>query len=245
MFDTKVNTHMKFNSFEYQGNELELFENATVWKKYWSSIIAEYIGSGVLEVGAGIGSNTKLLVGERNVSWHCLEPDPGQCEQIKAQIASGGLPPTVKASCGFLSDIDKALTFDTILYLDVLEHIESDRAELEAAAGHLKDRGHLIVLSPAHNSLFSKFDTHVGHWRRYDKSMLSKIVPRSLSVKSMLYLDSMGMAASLANKVLLRSSLPSPGQIDFWDKVLVRGSKVLDPLLLRRFGKTIICVLSK
>ena len=68
----------------YIGNELELFKNATNWKKYFSSIIAEYIHGDVLEVGAGIGINTNYLVNNSKISSiTCIEPDPTLCLQIK------------------------------------------------------------------------------------------------------------------------------------------------------------------
>jgi hypothetical protein len=59
------------------------------------------------------------------------------------------------------------------------------------------------------------------------------------------YLDSIGMFASLANKLLLRQSQPSAGQINFWDKFMVPVSRVVDPLTMRRIGKTIIAVWQK
>lgn len=56
--------------------------------------------------------------------------------------------------CGTLEAL-AALAFDTIIYIDVLEHIEDDREELNRAASHLRPGGHLIILSPAHQKLFT------------------------------------------------------------------------------------------
>jgi 2-polyprenyl-3-methyl-5-hydroxy-6-metoxy-1,4-benzoquinol methylase len=56
--------------------------------------------------------------------------------------------------CGTLRSL-KDQQFDTIVYIDVLEHKEDDREELERATLHLRSKGHLIVLSPAHQSLRS------------------------------------------------------------------------------------------
>lgn len=231
--------------FAYQGSELELFEHATVWKGYWSAEIRPYIGAKVLEVGAGIGTNTQMLVQDSGGEWLCLEPDADQCRAIEERIANGGIPKHVGVKCGTLADAEGLGKFDTILYIDVLEHIEHDSAELALAADVLEAGGNIIVLSPAHNSLFSEFDRHVGHWRRYDKAMLREILPSELTIKKQFYLDSVGMLASYANKALLKSSLPTPAQINLWDKVMVRVSKLIDPLLLQSFGKTIIGVYGK
>jgi hypothetical protein len=58
-------------------------------------------------------------------------------------------------------------------------------------------------------------------------------------------LDSAGLLASLANRLLLRSAMPSPEQIAFWDRVLVPISRVLDTLFGRRLGKTVVAVWSR
>jgi hypothetical protein len=50
------------------------------------------------------------------------------------------------------------------------------------------------------------------------------------------------MAASLANRLLLRSSMPTSGQVVFWDRVLVAISRVLDPMVGWRIGKSVIAI---
>jgi hypothetical protein len=57
-----------------------------------------------------------------------------------------------------------------------------------------------------------------------------------------IYLDSAGLLASLGNRLFLSQSMPGPGQIAFWDKVLVRCSRVVDPLLCYSLGKSVLCV---
>jgi len=132
--------------------------------------------------------------------------------------------------------------FDTILYIDVVEHIEKDREELKRAASHLRPGGHLIVLSPAHQRLFSPFDAAIGHFRRYNRAMLRAISPAGLLLERMRYLDSAGMILSAANMLLLRQSMPTAAQLRFWDLCIVPISRVLDKLLLYSIGKTVIAV---
>jgi hypothetical protein len=131
------------------------------------------------------------------------------------------------------------------LYIDVIEHIEDDRAELARAAGHLGSGGMLVVLCPAHNCLFSEFDRMIGHHRRYNTRMLRAIMPSGLKCVEMFYLDSVGMLLSFANRYLLRSSTPTPAQITLWDRVVIPCSRLLDPLLARRFGKTVVAIWEK
>ena len=63
------------SDFAYQGEELYLFGEAIRWKRYWMSRIREFLEGDVLEVGAGIGTNTLLLCDKRYRRWVCLEPD--------------------------------------------------------------------------------------------------------------------------------------------------------------------------
>ena len=74
---------------------------------------------------------------------------------------------------GTLSDLGPDQQFDGIFYMDVLEHIEADGAELARAAGHLKPNGVLAILSPALPWLFTPFDKAIGHYRRYTKNSLA------------------------------------------------------------------------
>jgi SAM-dependent methyltransferase len=222
----------------YIGNELELFSRATCWKGYFAKAITGYIAGDVLEVGAGIGANTLLLHNAKVSSWHSLEPDEKLAEQARQAVA--GLP-TCRVHVGTTASAELG-RYDAILYIDVLEHIEDDVEELARATTLLKDGGHLVVLAPAHQSLFSEFDRAIGHFRRYDAGTLTAVGPPSLTLERVFYLDSVGMLASFANRAFLKSSQPTPGQIATWDRFMVPVSKLLDPCLGHRLGKSVIAV---
>jgi 2-polyprenyl-3-methyl-5-hydroxy-6-metoxy-1,4-benzoquinol methylase len=172
-----------------------------------------------------------------------MEPDASLCEHYHHRQAGGKIPSSCELMQGTLELLTRNEAFDAILYIDVLEHIEDDKAEFERAYHHLKANGHLLVLCPAHNFLYSPFDKALGHFRRYDKRMF-----RELSVRrpyKLEYLDSVGMLASLANKLLLKQSYPNAKQIKLWDRVFVRLSRFMDPLTFRFIGKSILGVWRK
>src|SRR5262249_21436916 len=129
---------------------------------------------------------------------------------------------------GTLASLDQTEIFNTILYIDVLEHIKDDSAELARAAEHLAPGGHLVVLSPAHSWLFSRFDQAIGHFRRYTAKALEALTPAKLRVVKSYYLDSVGLLASAANRLLLAQSLPTARQIHCWDNFMVPCSRILD-----------------
>jgi len=230
------------HSYSYVGNELELFAEAVHWKRYFRSAIADRLVGDVLEVGAGIGETARHLLDGRQRSWLCLEPDERLGTRLRAWAEAGDVAPLPTVQIGTTADLDPRSRFDTILYIDVLEHIEDDRAEMARAAELLAPRGAVIVLSPAFQQLFSDFDRSVGHFRRYTRASLAEVMPPSVRQVRLRYLDSVGFLASLSNRALLRQALPTRRQIALWDRVMIPASRVLDPLLARSFGRSVLAV---
>lgn len=231
---------MEKGNFEYMGNELSLFKDARNWKSYFSSKIGKYIAGDVLEVGAGIGVNTEFLVlsGSSIKTVTLVEPDPEQANQIPGNLSAWGGEARVVA--GTIANLMEE--FDSILYIDVIEHIEDATAELQRAKEMLKPGGFLIVLVPAFAFLYSPFDAQIGHFRRYNRKLLRSELPQGLIRKEEFYLDSMGFFASLANRFLLKQSAPTKANIQFWDKGLIPLSKVTDVLTFNQFGKSLVGV---
>ncbi len=228
--------------YSYVGTELELFSAATVWKSYLRRQIEPFLGAEVMEVGAGMGGTTRLLCRHRQNVWICLEPDAELAQALSQAVERGELPGNCQVIVGTLSQVPPPSLFDTLLYIDVLEHIDDDRGELEQAAAHLKPGGYLVVLGPAHPRLFSPFDRAIGHYRRYTRSSLRALTPEGLVLVRSIYLDSVGLLASLGNRLFLSQSMPGPGQIAFWDKVMVRCSRLVDPLLFYSLGKSVLSI---
>lgn len=236
---------MTGTTLDYAGSELALFAHAVNWKSYWARGLAPYVGGRVLDVGAGIGSNVAPLVSARVSQWTCLEPDGALVATMQARKEQGELPDHCTVRQGVLGDLPALEQFNSIVYIDVLEHIADDRAEVALAAAHLAPGGRLVVLCPAHQFLFSPFDTAIGHHRRYSRAAMIGLAPPGCRLEFCRLLDSVGFFASLANKLLLRSAHPSAGQIGLWDRLMVPASRVIDPLLGYRFGKTVIAVWSR
>jgi SAM-dependent methyltransferase len=226
----------------YAGSELELFAHAHNWKSYWADRIRSFVKGDVLEVGAGIGSNTRFLSPGVQGRWVCIEPDSQLIDRLTETLKEAAFGRAHEIRCCTVQDLDETQSFDTVLYIDVLEHIEDDRQELETAASSLRAGGRLIILSPAHQWLFSPFDAAIGHFRRYNRTMLRLISPLNMRVEQLIYLDCCGLMLSTANLLLLRQSMPSETQLRIWDKHIVPASRVLDRMLFYLVGKSILGV---
>jgi len=229
----------------YIGNELELFGHAHNWKRYYREKLIPFITGDVLEAGAGIGETTKHLFNASVTSWTCLEPDASLAAKINEKIERGELPEQCTLKIGTTNDYPPGPQFDSIIYIDVIEHIEDDSKELERAFNLLRPGGHLVILVPAHQWLFSPFDKAIGHYRRYSKKRLSAAVPAGLQLQKINYLDSLGLFASLTNKYFLKKSYPTIQQVKFWDRYIVPVSKITDPFLFFCSGKSLIGVWEK
>lgn len=227
--------------YNYVGNELDVFSQAQNWKRYWSSRMQEHLLGDLLEVGAGLGANLGYLVKPRVRSVTALEPDERLAVRIPPSV--NGL--TVQKSCGFLVSAPLSGDFDTIVYIDVLEHIADDRAEVGTAWRRLRSKGRLIFLCPAFEALWSPFDDAVGHERRYTLAMARDLLPSDGRIEELRYLDSTGAFASLMNRFCLRKDAPSAANVALWDRWLVPVSRCSDLLFCRLFGKSVLAIFQK
>lgn len=233
-------------SLDYAGQELETFALAANWKGYVRASLAAHIVGDVAEVGAGLGETTKALIGSPQArSWTCIEPDAVMAGTIRAASDAGVYARTVEVHAGTLADLPAGKDFDTVIYIDVLEHIEDDLGELAAAFARLRPGGRIVVLSPAYQFLYCEFDRAIGHFRRYTAKQLCAITPPGARVQTTFYLDSVGMMASAANKLFLRQTMPGRDQVLTWDRLMVPLSRLVDPLIGRSFGRSVVAVWTK
>ena len=109
----------------------------------------------------------------------------------------------------------------------------------------LRPGGHVVALSPAHQSLYTPFDAAIGHHRRYSKKTIAALTPSGLRLVRLRYLDAVGMLASLGNRLILNQNMPTAKQVALWDGVLVRLSRLVDPVTAYSLGKSVLAVWTK
>ncbi|MEI6574563.1 MAG: class I SAM-dependent methyltransferase [Bacteroidota bacterium] len=224
----------------YPGNELQAFSKAVNWKKYVARHMKPYIKGCVLEVGAGIGSNTLYLMHQGIEDWLCLEPDSQNLKTLKKKITHNELCSRCRTQLGTLATIGKDEMFDTILYYDVLEHIKNDNLEVINAFSHLRPGGNLIILAPAHQSMFSAFDAAIGHFRRYNKVSLRAVMGDGMKEITCIYLDCFGFLAYKIYSTFAKKRNISGGNVKLWDKLLIPLSVIFDRIFNYRIGKSIL-----
>lgn len=230
------------SDYQYEGEELDLFHHASNWKSYWAGVVSPFVQGRVLDAGAGQGNNLPILLNDRCTEWTALEPDAKLLEKTH-RLGAIANDPRLRLVCGDTSHLlaqQPVPSFDTIIYIDVMEHIEDDLGEFQRAAQLLHPGGHLVVLSPAFQSLYSPFDAAIGHCRRYDNTSLRRLQAPGLTMVKSCFLDAVGFLLSTANRWLLKQSMPTLGQIHFWDKRVIPVSRIVDPIVGHSFGRSII-----
>lgn len=122
----------------------------------------------ILEIGCGSGNVLRVL--------QRLASGRGRVEglELSSQAADAARARTgLRVTSGYLADLDPAASFDVIAAFDVLEHIADEAAILAQMRARLRAGGRLILTVPAHQNLWSSFDTASGHERRYTLGTLS------------------------------------------------------------------------
>tara|TARA_E500000331_G_C17001387_1_gene602177 strand:- start:64 stop:744 length:681 start_codon:yes stop_codon:yes gene_type:complete len=223
----------------YPGKELEIFDKAVFWRKYIYFLVKRYLKDGLLEVGAGIGSFTKNYKDNLN-NITLTELDTENLKKLKKRFKRS----RINIKLQYTSKIKKK--FNTILYMNVLEHIKNDKKEINVALGKLKKNGHLVILVPAHNELYTRFDKEIGHFRRYKIKFFEKLKLKSSKVEKLIYLDCLGFFLYFLNKKFYKDEIyPSKNKIFIWDKIFIPLTFFLDLFSNYRFGKNLLCIIKK
>ena len=225
---------------KYPGQELEIFDKATIWRKYIYSITNRYFKDNFLEIGAGIGSFTlNYCKNFQNIMLTDL--DENNIKILKEKFFKNR---NIKIESKKINEMKNK--FDTIIYLNVLEHIEDDTNEIKLAINKLNLGGHLIILVPAHQKLFGKFDSAVGHYRRYNIDFFKLNKFENTKIEKIIYLDIFGYILYFFNKIFYKEEVyPSKLKIFLWDKIFCPATIILDYITRYKFGKNILCVFKR
>lgn len=226
---------------KYLNEVLEFFDISDNYRSYQIELFGNYVGKEILEVGAGRGKIIEILAQNSEKQFTLLELDKNFFDILNNKFNSKNIKVLEERTQNI-----KEKKFDTIFYLDVIEHIEDDRFELDTAYNLLKKNGHLIIIVPAFQILFSKFDQKVGHFRRYRKEFFKRYSDeKNLKIKKLVYFDFLGFFIILFSKLLnLTNSKKTTLGIKIWN-FLIPLSRLIDKITFHSIGKSIVCIYEK
>lgn len=226
----------------YPGRELEAMSFADNYHRWIVDELSPYLGARVAEVGAGIGSVSALLLEKPIEHLEAYEPSANMFPRLAARLAG---EPRARAVNGFFGMGAAPERFDSIAYINVLEHIEDDAGELRRAFRKLRPGGHLLVFVPALGWLYSEFDRRIGHARRYSRRQLRDLVAAAgFEVTLAKYFDVAGVLPWLVNFVILRRGLGAGG-VALYDRLVVPPMRRVERWIAPPLGKNLLMVARK
>lgn len=218
--------------------EMDTMAAAVNYRAWLHRLIRPYLGETVLEVGAGTGEFAESYSGHRRVVVSDVHP-----EFVTA------LTNRFSERAGFEIDsvsVETPITkgpFDSVVALNLLEHIPDDVDALTNMSAGLAPGGRIILFVPAFPALYGPLDREVGHFRRYTTKSLSRAVKRAgLEVEEMRFVNSVGMIAWWTFVRLLRGSRTSDLTVTAYDRMAIPLISRLESRIKPPFGQSLLCV---
>jgi SAM-dependent methyltransferase len=220
---------------------------ATNYRRWILEFFRPFLGKHILEVGAGAGSFSEMLLRERPQSLTILEPSDNLYPSLSRRLAALDTNGIAKVTQATLSeafgDASQMPHPDTAVYINVLEHVEDDEAELNRIGSTLLPGGRILIFVPAHQFLMSRMDREVGHFRRYSlKELKSKCASAGFRVALARYFDVFGVLPWFLKYRLMKSNRLQPGEVRVYDRFIVPICRTFESFVNPPFGKNIILV---
>jgi 16S rRNA A1518/A1519 N6-dimethyltransferase RsmA/KsgA/DIM1 with predicted DNA glycosylase/AP lyase activity len=227
---------------QYFGKDLEDLKAARNYYKWIISIFKPYLGETIAEIGAGSGNFTSFLSKEKIKSIFAFEPSDNMYPLLSDKFKKDNRVTTINTY--FKEKYQEFLNFfDSLLYVNVLEHIEEDKKQLSYAYKTIKQNGYILIFAPALSFLYSEFDRRIGHFRRYCKTGLINIVRENgFSIENIRYFDLAGIIPWYISFVLLKKVTTNKANISLYDKLVVPPMRLLETLIPAPTGKNLLLI---
>jgi len=192
------------------------------------TIIQPFIKGRILEVGCGLGAMTRHLL-QKNSPLVSIDLSEWHINEMKKTFRD--YPNLSMHHLDFLKDNGDFLenrSFDTVMLINVLEHIEEELETLEKINSLMSNgNSNFILFVPAYQWLFGSLDRIVGHVRRYDKPYLQKVLKKSnFEPVYYRYMNVFGIFGWWLNARILKKQEFSPLQIKVFDQLIPVFSKI-------------------
>ena len=211
------------------------------------SALHPLLGERVLEIGPGYGALADMMLTNEKI-YFAIDSDLAVIRHLNERFPQNGK----NFFCGDIDDrhwqdVIKSQKVDTILSMNVLEHLEDDVTHLRQLAKCVVG-GRIVIMVPAMRCLYGSLDREAGHFRRYDKRDLEVALNKaSLVPTSIRYFNGVGVAAWWAASKLFKFRIDgkeTQASIRFNDALIVPMSRLIDPLLSPFLGQSLIATVA-
>lgn len=237
--------NFQFKEIDHEGMQtLEAISQANHFNHWMYHTIKPYCKGNILEIGSGIGNITKEFI-KSDIKITASDIRNNYCSYLSNNYDD------------YLNDIllldiidpnfDQKFkkyfgSFDTIFALNIVEHVKDDNLAIANCKKLLKKDGHLIILVPAYQALYNKFDKELEHFRRYNLKTLSKLfTDNHLEIIHRQYFNFVAILGWwFSGSVLKKKTIPE-GQMKLYNS-LVPIFKIIDKIVLNKIGISSIVV---
>ncbi|MBU6400415.1 MAG: methyltransferase domain-containing protein, partial [Verrucomicrobia bacterium] len=210
---------------------LDALEQAPRFNRWMYDAITPHLGGRVVELGAGRGNLTKFLMPQREVLVTDYSAD--YLQELQERWAHRPRVAFAKLDLTQAADYPSVARFrpDTIVCLNVLEHVEDDLAVLRNLQAVVPAACRLVFLVPFNPRLFSEFDRQIGHFRRYRaRELEAKMEQAGFVIERQFFFNKVGVLAWWIGNVLFRQRTLTRGQLKLYN-TLTPLFRLIDPLL--------------
>ncbi len=232
--------------YSYPGRDLESMAFAVNYHRWIVDELRPFLGSRVVEVGAGAGSFTALLHEIRPLQLDVVEPSPEMFPLLSHWAAGHASPETVQLHNALFTEVAEKLAPslpESVLYINVLEHVADDVVELDIAYRTLAPGGRVCVFVPALPFLYGRFDARIGHLRRYRRrELVDHLAAAGFEVELARYFDIAGILPWWIKYRLLRSATLGLATVRLYDRFAVPVIRRVERRITVPLGKNLLCV---
>lgn len=218
---------------------LERMAQAEAYNRWMYDRLARWVGRRIVEIGSGIGNMSQYLTGRDRLV--LTDTEPAYRRYLERRFAAErGVSVTAVTLPDLPADVVQE-RFDTVVCLNVLEHIPDDRASLAAMFRLLQPGGRLVLLVPALPSIYGTLDRQLGHQRRYTPAMLrERYAAAGFAMAHLEYFNLAGIPGWWFTGRVLRSDLIPTGSLALFDALVPLFR--LERLLPWRIGQSLIAI---
>lgn len=236
-----------FKEIDTEGMEtLEVISEAEKLNDWMYQTIAPYLHGDILEVGSGIG-NISMHFYNDGKSLQTSDIRQNYCDYLDQKFSS-----YTNHKPSMILDIahpefdtvypEQLGKYDSIFALNVVEHIEEHELAIKNCKKLLKKDGKLLILVPAFQFLYNKFDEELFHYRRYNHKNLKNLLANSgLEINKTFYFNCAGILGWYVSGSVMKNKMIPKGQMQMYN-MLVPIFKMVDKVVLNKLGLSVVCV---
>jgi glycosyltransferase involved in cell wall biosynthesis len=200
---------------------LDSFASAPRFNRWMADTIRPFLGERILEIGAGVGNLTRHLA-RKCKRYVATDIDREHLVRLRNALLHRPILETARCDLANPSDfLPFAGSMDTVVCLNVLEHLEDDAAGLRNIHSALSGGGRAIILVPSGPELFGQMDAVLRHFRRYRKEQFrQRLEEAGFRVEKILEFNRVSRPGWLLNSRVLKRSTIGRVQLKAFDRLV-------------------------